>query len=188
MRVAFDSRAKGDPRGIGRYVRCLLEALGETAVDGNEVVETHRPRRSDVFHAPWLDVVQLRSPCPMVVTIHDLVNLKRTGEFLRTGVRFRLRYMAVQRAERGCSGMAGTFGLKKQNYRNSLRAGWPLISAIRESTWQAGTTECSACKMQMEQGSSKPTIHPLKLLALAYDLMPEVSNLLTARGQELVVT
>ena len=98
MRVAFDSRAKGDPRGIGRYVRCLFEALGETAVGGNEVVETHRPRRSDVFHTPWLDGVQLRCPCPMVVTLHDLVNLKRTGEFLRTGVRFRLRYMAVQRA------------------------------------------------------------------------------------------
>ena len=31
MRVVFDSRAKGDPRGIGRYVRCLLEALRETA-------------------------------------------------------------------------------------------------------------------------------------------------------------
>ena len=84
MRVAFDSRAKGDPRGIGRYVRCLLEALGETAVDGNDVVETHRPRRSDVFHTPWLDGVQLRCPCPMVVTLHDLVNLKRTGEYLRT--------------------------------------------------------------------------------------------------------
>jgi FAD/FMN-containing dehydrogenase/Fe-S oxidoreductase len=94
----------------------------------------------------------------------------------------------VHAIEKGCSGMAGTFGLKKKNYRNSLRAGWPLISSLRESNWQAGTTECSACKMQMEQGTSKPTIHPLKLLALAYGLMPEVASLLTARGQELVVT
>jgi len=94
----------------------------------------------------------------------------------------------VHRIEKGCSGMAGTFGLKKENYRNSLRAGWPLISAVRESTWQAGATECSACKMQMEQGTTKPTIHPLKLLALAYGLMPEVANLLSSRGQELIVT
>ncbi|MEX2561496.1 MAG: heterodisulfide reductase-related iron-sulfur binding cluster, partial [Pirellulales bacterium] len=94
----------------------------------------------------------------------------------------------VQPVERGCSGMAGTFGLKRENYRSSLRAGWPLISAVRESTWQAGTTECSSCKIQMEQGGSKPTIHPLKLLALAYGLMPEISALLTARSQELVVT
>jgi anaerobic glycerol-3-phosphate dehydrogenase C subunit len=94
----------------------------------------------------------------------------------------------VQRTEKGCSGMAGTFGLKRENYRSSLRAGWPLISALRESRWQAGSTECSACKMQMEQGTSKPTIHPLKLLALAYGLMPEVASLLTKRGQELIVS
>jgi hypothetical protein len=40
----------------------------------------------------------------------------------------------------------------------------------------------------MEQGTSKPTIHPLKLLALAYGKMPEFAALLTARGEELVVT
>lgn len=94
----------------------------------------------------------------------------------------------VHRIDKGCSGMAGTFGLRKENYRNSLRAGWPLISSIRESNWLAGTTECSACKMQMEQGTSKPTIHPLKLLALSYGLMPEIAALLNARGKELIVT
>ena len=100
MRVVFDSRAKGDPRGIGRYVRCLLEALGETAAQDSVITESHRPRRADVFHSPWLDGAQIRCPCPMVVTLHDLVNLKRRGEYLRTGVRFRLRYLAVQKADR----------------------------------------------------------------------------------------
>jgi glycosyltransferase involved in cell wall biosynthesis len=100
MKLAFDSRGHSDPRGIGRYVRCLLEALRETAPAGSEIVETHRPRRADVFHSPWLDGALVRSPCPMVVTLHDLVPLKRRGEYLRTGVRFRLRYMAAQRAMR----------------------------------------------------------------------------------------
>ena len=84
--------------------------------------------------------------------------------------------------------MAGTFGLKRSNYRASLRAGWDLISYMRKPGVQAGTTECSACKMQMEQGTSRPTIHPLKVLALAYGLMPEAATLLTARGDELTVT
>ncbi len=53
---------------------------------------------------------------------------------------------------------------------------------------QAGSTECSTCKLQMEQGTHKATIHPLKLLALAYGLMPEAADLLSARNQELVVT
>jgi FAD/FMN-containing dehydrogenase/Fe-S oxidoreductase len=90
--------------------------------------------------------------------------------------------------EYGCSGMAGTFGLKQKNFRNSLRAGWGLIMSLRDPVWQFGTTECSACKLQMEQGTVKPTIHPLKLLAHSYGLMPEISRLLSARSDELVVT
>ena len=42
----------------------------------------------------------LRSPVPMVVTLHDLVALTRRGEYLRSGVLFKLRYLAVQRAVR----------------------------------------------------------------------------------------
>jgi alpha-1,3-rhamnosyl/mannosyltransferase len=42
----------------------------------------------------------LHSPVPTVVTLHDLVPLKRRGEYLRSGLRFKLRYLAVQRATR----------------------------------------------------------------------------------------
>jgi FAD/FMN-containing dehydrogenase/Fe-S oxidoreductase len=96
--------------------------------------------------------------------------------------------LVVQHLERGCSGMAGTFGLQRENYRSSLRAGWGLISSLRSPSLQAGVTECSACKIQMEQGTTKPTVHPLKVLALAYGLMPEIATLMTTRGEELIVT
>ena len=96
--------------------------------------------------------------------------------------------LTVHRLEHGCSGMAGTFGLKHENYRASLRAGWNLIRAIRDPNLRAGATECSACKIQMEQGTAKPTIHPIKILALAYNLMPEVEALLTSRSEDLTVT
>jgi glycosyltransferase involved in cell wall biosynthesis len=100
MRVAFDSRPADDPRGIGRYARCLLQALRETAATGDEVVETSRPPRGGVFHAPWIDGALLRPPCPQVVTLHDVVPLKRPSEYLRTGIRFRMRYLAVERSAR----------------------------------------------------------------------------------------
>jgi Fe-S oxidoreductase len=96
--------------------------------------------------------------------------------------------LVVSRTENGCSGMAGTFGLKRENYRASLRAGRPLISSLRNRRLQLGATECSACKIQMEQGTGKPTIHPVKLLALAYGMMPEVAELLFAPAEELRVT
>lgn len=98
MRVAFDSRPSSDPRGVGRYARCLLRALHDTASAPVEIVETHRPRRADVYHAPWMEGAMLRSPCPMVVTLHDLAPLKRRSEQLRAGARSCLRHLAVQRA------------------------------------------------------------------------------------------
>ncbi len=100
VKLAFDSRPVTDPRGVGRYSRCLLRALGETADPDTEILETHRPRSADVFHAPWMGGAMLHSPCPMVVTLHDLAALKRRSEHLRTGVRPRLRQLAVQRAVR----------------------------------------------------------------------------------------
>ncbi len=87
---------------MGRYSRCLLRALRETAALGDEIAEARRPsvscRNADVLHSPWMDGAMLHSPCPMVVTLHDLTALNRISEHLRVGLRPRLRRLAVQRA------------------------------------------------------------------------------------------
>jgi glycosyltransferase involved in cell wall biosynthesis len=104
MRVAFDSRPVSDPDGVGRYSRCLLAALRDTVANTDQILETHRPsalarsRSADIFHSPWMNGAMLHSPCPMVVTIHDLAALKRRSEHLRGGLRLRLRNLALQRA------------------------------------------------------------------------------------------
>ncbi|HWX96305.1 MAG TPA: glycosyltransferase family 1 protein [Solirubrobacteraceae bacterium] len=104
MRVAFDGRPVSDPNGVGRYTRCLLKALRDTATASDELLETHRPsttlrsRSPDLLHSPWMAGALLHPPCPQVVTIHDLASLKRRSEYLRTGLRLRLRHLAVQRA------------------------------------------------------------------------------------------
>ena len=105
LRAAYDTRPVSDPDGVGRYARCLLAALKETAADTDELLEVQRPstlrgRSADVLHAPWMGGALLHSPCPMVVTVHDLTALKRRSEHLRTGLRERLRHLAVQRALR----------------------------------------------------------------------------------------
>jgi glycosyltransferase involved in cell wall biosynthesis len=100
VRVAFDSRPARDLEGVGRSARCLLDALRETADGDRRIDETHDAHRADVFHAPWMDGAMLHSPCPMVVTLHDLTALRRRSELLRTGVRQALRQLAVQRATR----------------------------------------------------------------------------------------
>lgn len=82
--------------------------------------------------------------------------------------------LEVEYIDRGCSGMAGTFGLHRDNFRTSLRAGRGLLSRLRDSDIEIGSTECSACRMQMEQNSPKRTLHPVKLLSLGYGLSPSL--------------
>jgi len=104
LRVALDSRPAADSGGVGRYSRCLLAALRRTAAEADEVLETNRPsstvrtQGTDVFHSPWMDGAMLHSPCPMVVTVHDVAQLKRRSEHLNPSLRLRLRPLAVQRA------------------------------------------------------------------------------------------
>lgn len=99
MRVAFDSRPCVEVRGVGRYSRGLLGGLDRVVGEGIEIVEAHRPRHVDVYHSPWIDGAILRSPCPMVVSIHDIDALTRPSERLRRGgVYLRLRHLALARA------------------------------------------------------------------------------------------
>lgn len=78
--------------------------------------------------------------------------------------------------DRGCSGMAGIFGLSARHFRMSLRAGRALTQRLASPEFLIGSTECTACRMQMEQGGRKRTIHPMKLLALAYGLNPALER------------
>jgi Fe-S oxidoreductase len=86
----------------------------------------------------------------------------------------RIPELDVEFIDRGCSGMAGTFGLTRDNFRASLRAGRPLLSRLRDRDIDLGATECGACRIQMEQGRTKSTLHPIKLLSLSYGLNPDL--------------
>jgi Fe-S oxidoreductase len=96
--------------------------------------------------------------------------------------------LTIDATDRGCSGMAGAFGIAREHYRTSLRIGRPLVSAMRDARIAAGVTECSACRLQMEQGTSKPTIHPVKLLARSYGCLEPLGNPLAASGGRLTAS
>ncbi len=95
--------------------------------------------------------------------------------------------LRVHTLDVSCSGMAGTFGLKANNYETSLEIGRPLIEALRRPRALLGSTECSTCRLQMEEGSGKRTLHPVQYLALAYGLMPEIRTRLQAPTRNLVL-
>ncbi|MGC8638835.1 MAG: FAD-binding and (Fe-S)-binding domain-containing protein [Isosphaeraceae bacterium] len=82
--------------------------------------------------------------------------------------------LKVEFIDRGCSGMGGTYGLRRDQFRASLRAGRELLRRLRDDDIEIGSTECGACRIQMEQSSTKRTLHPIKLLSLGYGLNPSL--------------
>jgi Fe-S oxidoreductase len=83
--------------------------------------------------------------------------------------------------------MAGTFGMKSQNYHLSREAGAAMLTELKKPTHRLGSTECSSCRMQMEDATKKRTLHPAQYLALAYGLLPKVEERMHAPIRELVL-
>jgi Fe-S oxidoreductase len=96
---------------------------------------------------------------------------------------FRLRTIDVN-----CSGMAGTFGMLAENYELSREAGRPMLRELARPEVQLGSTECSACRIQMEGCTGKRTLHPVQYLALAYGLLPRLEERLRPPGRGLVLS
>ena len=56
--------------------------------------------------------------------------------------------------------MGGTYGLARDRFWTSLRAGRGLLRRLRDGDIDIGATECGACRIQMEQGVTKRTLAP----------------------------
>ncbi|MBI1312200.1 FAD-binding protein [bacterium] len=111
-------------------------------------------------------------PLPLRVGYHTPCHLKalRRGEPLHDLLNL-IPELEVVSLDKGCSGMAGTFGLSRNTFAESLEIGRDLIERMQQPDLILGTSECSSCRLQMEQSTATPSVHPLKLLAAAYGLI-----------------
>ncbi|MDR0521366.1 MAG: FAD-binding protein [Planctomycetaceae bacterium] len=80
--------------------------------------------------------------------------------------------LQVRRVEQGCCGMAGFWGFRQRNYRQSLQMGTPLFRAIGASDIDFAVSDCSGCCLQIEHGTKKRAWHPVRLFAVACGLLP----------------
>jgi FAD/FMN-containing dehydrogenase/Fe-S oxidoreductase len=84
--------------------------------------------------------------------------------------------LRVQLIDVGCSGMAGTWGLKASTFATSLAAGASVFAELNRPGVIFGSTECSTCRMQLQEGTGKRTLHPVQYLAYAYGLLPQIED------------
>jgi FAD/FMN-containing dehydrogenase/Fe-S oxidoreductase len=115
------------------------------------------------------------NPLPFSVGHHVPCHLKALGDpIVGPDLLSLIPELSVHKIDVGCSGMAGTYGLQARNRALSLEAGRPMLEQLAHSTVLFGSTECSTCRLQMEDGARKRTLHPVQYLAMSYGYLPEL--------------
>jgi glycerol-3-phosphate dehydrogenase subunit C len=66
--------------------------------------------------------------------------------------------------DRGCCGLAGSFGMRRPHREESREVGRYLFQELQSPDYDLGITNCAGCEMQMRAGSGREVVHPLKLL------------------------
>jgi FAD/FMN-containing dehydrogenase/Fe-S oxidoreductase len=115
---------------------------------------------------------QLRAalrPVPLRVTYHNPCHLQARGQGDEVTRLLRMipGVEVVPIGEDHCCGIAGTFGMKSCNFDLSMRMGRPLFESIARTGVGVVATGCGTCKMQIEQGSRLPVVHPLRVVLAA---------------------
>src|SRR5262245_16946124 len=207
--------AYGDVDTAREIASANLRALSDLTREGFTVV-CSEPTAALMLHSDYLDLIddadarqlaehtvelttflrqlhasgQLKTDfqsVPLALGHHVPCHIKALGPAAGPALLALVPELRVHTIDVSCSGMAGQFGLSRKNYETSLVAGAPMLAELSRPRVMFGSTECGACRMQMEHGSGKRTLHPIQYLALAYGLMPEVSRRLVEPMRDRVL-
>jgi len=72
--------------------------------------------------------------------------------------------LVINVIDRGCCGMAGTFGLKQKNSDISLKIGNELFEEVLKLQVDEVVTDCGMCGVQIMQGTGKEVVHPIEII------------------------
>lgn len=76
-----------------------------------------------------------------------------------------LKGAVVEDLASNCCGMAGSWGMKSENYDLSIQIGAPMTDKLKNSAASIGVTDCPTCTMQMEHLGKKEVKHPIEVIA-----------------------
>lgn len=67
-----------------------------------------------------------------------------------------------------CCGTAGTYGYKQEKYEIAMAVGEELFAAIQSTNPHLSACDSETCRWQIVHGTHLPAVHPIELLAAAY--------------------
>jgi FAD/FMN-containing dehydrogenase/Fe-S oxidoreductase len=187
-RLTFNVRRLADAARAGDTIVCTeptaalffrLDALG---LSDDPDVKLVADRTVELTAYLWglHETGRLRTdftPLPVSVGHHVPCHIKALADGVRgPGLLRLIPELHVSKIDVSCSGMAGTYGLNARNLPTSLAAGRLMIDEFARPKHLYGSSECSACRLQMQEGTGKRALHPVQFLALAYGLMPSLAD------------
>ena len=141
---------------VAAAFRDPFEYLILRARDGLLLRDFVVPLGDVLYHAPCHQRVQNVGP--------------RTREFLEL-----IPGTAVTAVER-CSGHDGTYAVRRETHAQSVAIGRPVFARVREAPGAVVTSDCPMAGRHLAWGGEHaPAVHPLRLAAVAYGLVPPES-------------
>ncbi|MEW6507152.1 MAG: anaerobic glycerol-3-phosphate dehydrogenase subunit C [Bacteroidota bacterium] len=72
--------------------------------------------------------------------------------------------LELKKINDSCCGIAGTFGMKKENYELSMSIGSNLFTEINNAKPELVLSGCGTCQIQINQGTGLEVVHPITLI------------------------
>jgi len=76
--------------------------------------------------------------------------------------------LTVRPIEDSCCGIAGTYGMRAENYDRAKAIGDPLMRQITRAEAEVVLTSCGTCNIQIADGLKRPVTHTMEILRQAY--------------------
>jgi FAD/FMN-containing dehydrogenase/Fe-S oxidoreductase len=76
--------------------------------------------------------------------------------------------LTLLKIQDSCCGIAGTFGMKEENFDLSMKVGSRLFAEIEKATPEVVLSGCGTCQIQINQGTGIEVIHPMTLINQAF--------------------
>jgi FAD/FMN-containing dehydrogenase/Fe-S oxidoreductase len=74
----------------------------------------------------------------------------------------------VRPIEDSCCGIAGTYGMKSENYERAQEIGEPLFKELERTKAEAILTGCGTCNIQIAHSAKREVVHTMAILRRAY--------------------
>jgi glycerol-3-phosphate dehydrogenase subunit C len=108
---------------------------------------------------------------PGTIAYHLPCHLKAQRIGFKSRDLLRLTGAKVEMVER-CSGMDGTWGMKKEFHEESLKIAGRLGRELEAAEPDAIATDCPLAAMQIEAATGRRALHPIQIVRAAYEPAP----------------